>query len=56
MPALFTDTQADYDIALIVQNIIFLIILIIITSRLIKILGRDKRQIWLLILLKLIGK
>jgi len=50
IPALFSETQADYDIALIIQNIIFLIILIIITSRLIKILGRDKRQIWLLIL------
>jgi len=50
IPALFTDTQADYDIALIVQNILFLVILIILTYELIKILGRDKRQIWLFIL------
>lgn len=50
VPALFTNTQADFDVALIVQNIIFLIILIILTHKMIKILGRDKRQLWLFIL------
>ncbi|MDP2685181.1 MAG: hypothetical protein Q8P20_09180 [bacterium] len=50
IPTLLTNTQADYDIALIFQNIIFLIILVILTSKIIKILGRDNRQMWLFIL------
>ncbi len=49
-PAIFTDTQVDYNIALIIMNLIFLLGLVIITYNILKILGVKSNQLWLLAL------
>ena len=50
IPAFFDDTLQGYQNALIIQNLIFALILIYLTYRLINILGRSNNLLWLFML------
>lgn len=50
VPAFFTSTQADYNIALVIQNLICLLLLIIVTYNIINFLGTKNKQLWFFLL------